>query len=192
MLYFLPLTGTFQSCQLCCRIRNLTLQQSVFRFQAVQMTSLQGGICSMQESIEEQVKMPVYKGSRPNTTPQPARHICQKGVLGEDDRKTCSLSLWISTREVLQTIHCIFEIAAWLYLLPPYRQICHTPSVHTTPVLQATCWRDNKRACFITSSPLNALQVTLLNFSQSEQLIRCKQIEKLYTRDNSFFKRPLI
>lgn len=92
MLYFLPLIGTFQSCQLCCRIRNLTLQQSVFRFQAVQITCLQGGICSMQESIVEQVKMPVYKGSRPNTTPQPARHICQKGVLGEDDSKACSLS----------------------------------------------------------------------------------------------------
>lgn len=34
--------------------------------------------------------------------------------------------------------------------------------------------------------------MTSLNFSQSEQLIRCKQIEKLYTQDNSFFKRPLI
>lgn len=92
MLYFLPLIGTFQSCQLCCRIRNLTLQQSVFRFQAVQMTCLQGGTCSMQESIVEQVKMPGYEGSRPNTTPQPARHICQKGVLGDNDSKTCSLS----------------------------------------------------------------------------------------------------
>lgn len=27
-----------------------------------------------------------------HTTPQPARHICQKEILGEDDRKTCSLS----------------------------------------------------------------------------------------------------
>lgn len=115
MLYFLPLTGTFQSCQLCCRIRNLTLQQSVFRFQAVQMTSLQGGICSMQESIEEQVKMPVYKGSRPNTTPQPARHICQKGVLGEDDRKTCSLSLSESVPE-----RCCRQFTAFLRLLLDY------------------------------------------------------------------------
>lgn len=74
MLYFLPLIGTFQSCQLHCRIRNLTLQQSVFRFQAVQMTCLQGGICSMQESIVEQVEIPVYKGSRPNTpTPHPGQ-----------------------------------------------------------------------------------------------------------------------
>lgn len=191
MLYFLPLIGTFQSCQLHCRIRNLTLQQSVFRFQAVQMTCLQGGICSMQESIVEQVKIPVYKGSRPNTTPRPARHICQKGVLGEDDRKTRSLSESIP-EGCCRQFTTFLKIAAWLYLLPPYRLIFRTPSVHTTPVLRATCWRDYKRASFIISSPLNALQVTPLNFSQSEQLIRCKQIEKLYTRDNSFFKRPLI
>lgn len=73
MLYFLPLIGTFQSCQLCCRIRNLTLQQSVFRFQAVEMTCLQGGLCSLQESVVEQVKMPGYKGSCPSQPGTSAR-----------------------------------------------------------------------------------------------------------------------
>lgn len=191
MLYVLPLIGTFQSCQLRCRIRNLTLQQSVFRFQAVQMTRLQGGICSMQESIEEQVKMAVYKGSCPNTMPQPARHSCQEGVLAQDDRKTCSVSEPAPER-------CYRQFPTLVRLQLDYMcshltdRSSNTPSVHTIPVLQATCWRDYKRACFITPSPLNALQVTPLNFSQSEQLIRCKQIEKLYTWDNSFFKRPLI
>lgn len=186
---FLPLTGTFQSCQLSCRIRNLTLQQSVFRFQAVQMTCLQGGISSMQESIAKQVKMPMSGGSRPNKTPQSARPTYWEDVR-EGDGKSCSL--FESVQEMLCTIHYICEIVAWLYPIPHYRLIFHTPSVHTVAVLRATLQWEPKRAHFIISSPLNALQVTSLNFSQSEQLIRCKQIEKLYTRDNSFFKRPLI
>lgn len=128
MLYFLPLIGTFQSCQLHCRIRNLTLQQSVFRFQAVQMTCLQGRICSMQESIVEQVEIPVYKGSRPNTTPRPARHICQKGVLGEDDRKTRSLSESIpegccrqfTTFVRLQLDYICFHLTDWSSARPQF------------------------------------------------------------------------
>lgn len=186
---FLPSIGTFQSCQLSCRIRNLTLQQSVFRFQAVQMTGLQGGISSMQESIAKLVKMPMSGGSRPNKTPQSARPAYWEDVR-EGDGKSCSL--WISTREMLCATPYVCAIVAWWYPNPPYRLIFHTPSVHTVPGLRATLQWDSRRAHFILSSPLNALQVTSLNFSQSEQLIRCKQIEKLYTRDNSFFKRPLI
>lgn len=121
---FLPLIGTFQSCQLSCRIRNLTLQQSVFRFQAVQMTGLQGGISSMQESIAKLVKMPMSGGSRPNKTPQSARPACWEDVR-EGDGKSCSL--WISTREMLCTTPYVCATVAWLYPSPPYRLIFHTP-----------------------------------------------------------------
>lgn len=54
------------------------------------MTCLQGGISSAQESVAKQVKMPVYKGSHPNAMPETDRQIYRKGVVGEEDGKTCS------------------------------------------------------------------------------------------------------
>lgn len=127
-LYFLPLIGTFQSCQLSCRIRNLTLQQSVFRFQAVQMTCLQGGISSAQESITKQVKMPMYRGCHPNTMPQPVRHIYWKGVVGEDEQKTCSLFESVQERCYrlfttfmrLQLDYMWFHVTDWSSIRPQF------------------------------------------------------------------------
>lgn len=47
----------------------------------------------MQESIVEQVKIPVYKGSLPNPTQHPSQPgTSAKKKSWEDDRKTCSLS----------------------------------------------------------------------------------------------------